>query len=149
MPHGSKHWKVRPLYAIGNSQLEFLRGKHFTLVQISRLLNVSTWALRRRKDELGIVDEPFTDISDEELRLAMEIVRNVAPNIGQSRMMGALTSQGIHVQRYRICYLLHAIVPPGTILRWNQAIFQWKYSLPRPNSLWHMDGNDKMIAGEW
>ena len=35
----------RPRYAIERSQLEFLRGKHFTWVQIARLLNVSTRTL--------------------------------------------------------------------------------------------------------
>ena len=84
----------RPQYAIEKSQLEFLRGKHFTWVQIARLLNVSTRTLRRIRDELGIIDEPFTDISDEELRLAMEMVRNVTPNVGQTRMMGAQRGQG-------------------------------------------------------
>ena len=136
----------RPRYAIEKSQLEFLRGKHFTWVQIARLLNVSARTLRRRRDELGIIDEPFTDISDEELRLAMEMVRNVTPNIGQTRMMGALRSQGIRVQRCRIRHLLRAIDPLGTILRFNQAIYRRKYSVPRPNSLWHIDGNHKMIG---
>lgn len=133
----------RPRYAIEKSQLEFLRGKHFTWVQIARLLNVSTRTLRRRRDELGIIDE---HISDEELRLAMEMVRNVTPNIGQTRMMGALRSQGIRVQRCRIRHLLRAIDPLGTILRFNQAIYRRKYSVPRPNSLWHIDGNHKMIG---
>ena len=80
------------------------------------------------------------------MRLAMEMVTNVTPNIGQTRMMGALTSQGIRVQRCRICHLLHAIDPIGTILRFNQAIYQRKYSVPRPNSLWHIYGNHKMIG---
>lgn len=136
----------RPRYAIEKPQLEFLRGKHFTWAQIARLLNVSTRTLRRRRDELGIIDEPFTDISDEQLRLAMELVRNVTPNIGQTRMMGALRSQGIRVQRYRVRHMLRVIDPLGTILRWNQAIYRRKYSVPRPNSLWHIDGNHKMIA---
>ena len=107
-------------------------------------MNVSTRTLRRRRDELGIIDQPFIDISDVELRLAMEMVRNVTPNIGQT--MGALRSQVIRVQRCRIRHLLRAIDPLGTILRFNQAIYRRKYSVPRPNSLWHIDGNHKMIG---
>ena len=59
----------------------------------------------------------------------MEMVRNVTPNIGQTRMMGTMRSQGV-----------------GTILRFHQAIYRRKYSVPQPNSLWHIDGNHKMIG---
>ncbi len=136
----------RPRYAIQKSQLEFLRGKHFTWAQISRLLNVSTRTLRRRRDELSIIDEPFDDITDQQLKHEMEMVRNVTPNIGQTRMMGALRSRGIRVQRCRVRQILRDIDPIGTILRWNQTIYRRKYSVPRPNSLWHIDGNHKMIT---
>ncbi len=74
------------------------------------------------------------------------MVRNVTPNIGQTRMMGALRSRGIRVQRCRVRQILRDIDPIGTILRWNQTIYRRKYSVPRLNSLWHIDGNHKMIT---
>ncbi|KIO23856.1 hypothetical protein M407DRAFT_44189, partial [Tulasnella calospora MUT 4182] len=30
-------------------------------------------------------------------------------------------------------------------LRWKQAILRWTYSVPFPNSLWHIDGHHKLI----
>ena len=46
----------RPKYEIKQSQLEFLRSKHFSWVNIAKLCKVSlsTRTLRRRKHELGI-----------------------------------------------------------------------------------------------
>ena len=33
----------------------------------------------------------------------------------------------------------------GTALRWNQVVYSRKYSVPRPNALWHIDGHHKLI----
>ena len=41
---------------------------------------------------------------------------------------------------------MRIIDPVGTVLRWNQAVYRRKYSVPRPNSLWHIDGNHKLIS---
>ena len=96
-------------------------------MQIARLLNVSTRTFRRRKDELGIIDEPFDEITDEQLRHEMEIIIGVTPNIGQTRIIGSLRSRGIRVQRYRVRQMLREHDPFGTNLQWNQAIQRRKY----------------------
>ncbi|XP_028412399.1 uncharacterized protein LOC114535216 [Dendronephthya gigantea] len=134
----------RPKYDITKNQLEFLRSKHFSWVNIAKLLHVSTRTLRRRKNELGMNDE-FSAISEEELTQAMEDIRKVTPNIGQSRMVGALRARGLHIQRHRVRKCLKKIDPIGTALRWNLTIYRRKYHVPHPNALWHMDGNHKLI----
>ena len=107
----------RPKYEIKQSQLEFLRSKHFSWVNIAKLLHVSTRTLRRRKHELGIDEEDFTDISETELIQVMEDVRKATPNIDQSRMIGALRSRGLRIQRRRVRACLRRIDPIGTALR--------------------------------
>jgi hypothetical protein len=131
-----------PKYDITKNQLEFLQSKHFSWV--TKLLHVSTRTLRRRKNELGI-DDNFSVISEEELTRIMEEIIKVTPNIGQSRMVGALRARGLNIQRHRVRECLRTIDPIGTTLRWNPRIYRRKYHVPHPNALWHIDGNHKLI----
>ena len=50
------------------------------------------------------------------------------------------------MQRCRVRHIMRIIDPVGTVLRWHQAVYRRKYSVPRPNFLWHIDGNHKLIA---
>ena len=127
-------------------QLEFLRNKHFPWVSIAKLLGISERTLRRRREEFGLrVDSGFTEVSEEHLTIVIEAVRSVTPIIGQSRMIGALRSRGLHVQRWRILEIMRKIDPVGTALRWNQMVYRRKCSVPGPNALWHIDGYHKLI----
>ena len=49
------------------------------------------------------------------------------------------------MQRSRVRQCLCEEDPLGTALRWNETIYRRKYSVPAPNSLWHIDGNHKLI----
>ena len=135
----------RPRLDIRKSQLEFLRSKHFMWTKIASLLHISCRTLRRRKIELGVNDEKFSEIGDNELREVMEEVRRSTSNVGQRRMMGALRSRGIRVPRWQVRNMLREIDPVGTALRWNPTIYRRKYYVPHPNALWHIDGNHKLI----
>lgn len=75
----------------------------------------------------------------------MDKIRRLTPNIGQRRLAGALRARGIRIQRWRVRDCLRRVDPLGTTLRWNGTIYRRKYSVPTPNSLWHIDGNHKLI----
>ena len=135
----------RPRYTVQKSQIEFLREKRFCWVRIAKLLNISIRTLQRHREQLGITDEPYTNISDGDLTQVMQEVRLTTPNVGQMCMVGALRSCGMHVQRFRVHQILR-IDPLGTVLRWNQAVYRRRYSVPYPNALWHIDGNHKLIS---
>ena len=72
-------------------------------------------------------------------------IRELTPNIGQRRLQGALRARGLKVQQRRVRQCLREEDPLGTALRWNETIYRRKYSVPAPNSLWHIDGNHKLI----
>ncbi len=55
---------------------------------------------------------------------------------------GMLCSQGIFVQRGDC---IHHTDPINTALRWQQMVRRRPYSVPGPNSLWHINGNHKLI----
>ena len=115
-------------------QLEFLRNKHFCWVSIAKLLGILKRTLRKRQEEFGLrVDSGFTEISEEHLTIVIQAVRSVTPNIGQSRMIGALRSRSLHVQRWRTREIM--IDPVGTALRWNQVVYRRTCSVPGANAL--------------
>ena len=82
---------------------------------------------------------------DECLKEVVNQIRQVTPNIGQRRLQGALRARGLKLKRSRVRQCLHEEDPLGTALRWNEAIYRRKYSVPAPNLLWHIDGNHKLI----
>ena len=69
----------------------------------------------------------------------------ITPNIGERRLIGALRSRGIRVQRWRVRACLRKVDPLGAALRWRPVIYRRKYSVPTPNALWHIDGNHKLV----
>ena len=134
-----------PRSEIMKDQLEFLRSKHFRWARISKLLGISERTLRRRREEFGLETDGFTEISESNLTAVVQSVKSVTPNSGQSRMLGALRSRGLHVQRWKVREIMRRIDPVGTALRWNQVLYRRKYSVPGPNALWHIDGHHKLI----
>ena len=56
-----------------------------------------------------------------------------------------LQSKGIRVQRSRIRESIARVDPVNTVLRWGMVVSRRKYSVPWPNSLWHLDGHHSLI----
>ncbi|XP_028393179.1 uncharacterized protein LOC114517591 [Dendronephthya gigantea] len=137
----------RPAVVVKCEQILFLRELHFSWAKIASLLGVSVSTLNRKRNELNIPDEDdsWTTISDERLEREVEEIRSLTPNIGQRRLLGALRARGIKIQRNRVRECLRRVDPLGTSLRWSGIIYRRKYSVPTPNSLWHIDGNHKLI----
>ena len=67
------------------------------------------------------------------------------PEIGERMTMGALRSRGITVPRRRVRQMLHKVEPISAALRWYSKIKRKPYSVPGPNSLWHIGENDDVI----
>ena len=137
----------RPHYVIGEEQIRFLRELHFSWVKIANLLGVSESTLRRRRILYGMTteEEPnWAMITDDELERTVREIQELTPNIGQARLLGALRSRGLNIQRRRVRNCLRSIDPIGTALRWRSPIYRRKYSVPTPNALWHIDGNHKL-----
>lgn len=63
------------------------------------------------------------------------------PEIGERMTVGALRSRGITVPRHRVRQMLHKVDPIGAALRWHSKTKRKPYSVPGPNSLWHIGEN--------
>jgi len=60
-------------------------------------------------------------------------------------MAGYLRAENLYVQRSRVRGILNDIDSAGTAARWGKTISRRSYSVPTPNSPWHMDGHMKLI----
>jgi len=87
----------------------------------------------------------WTSLNDTYMKEIMREIMTLTPGIGQTCMLGALRSRGVKVQHWRVRALLREIDPIGTVLRWQGPISRRKYNVRCPNSLWHIDGNHKLI----
>lgn len=63
---------------------------------------------------------------------------------GKQMMSSYLKSEGIKVQRRRVRAAMEASDAVGMARRWGKAVTRRSYSVPGPNSLWHMDGHMKL-----
>ena len=53
---------------------------------------------------------------------------------------------GINVQRERIRASISRVDPISCRLRWATVVSRRAYSVPGPNSLWHIDGHHSLIT---
>ena len=136
----------RPRLAITKEQLEYLLGLGFTCPKIADVVGVSLSTIRRRMTEYGLsVNALYSDISDQELDDIAKQIKVDYPNCGYRMMQGHLLRLGHRIPHARIRDCLHRIDPEGVAIRWATAVQRRKYTVASPLSLWHIDGNHKLI----
>lgn len=60
-------------------------------------------------------------------------------------MRGLLVAEGLRVTRHRVREMLVRINPAAAARRWSSTVARRVYYVPHPNSLWHIDGNMRLI----
>lgn len=78
----------------------------------------------------------YSDISHDQLCTVIREILNILPNAGESYVLGACRSRGIHVQRSRLRDAINTVGPVSRALRRTVSIVRWQYSVRAPNSLW-------------
>lgn len=56
-----------------------------------------------------------------------------------------LRAQGVLVTRSRVREMLIRVNPAAAARRWSRTVARRVYHVPYPNSLWHIDGNMRLI----
>ena len=87
----------------------------------------------------------YSDISDQELDSTIQEIKVLFPNSGYRLVRGHLLSQGYRIPQVRIRDSLQRVDPEGTAIRWAVTIERRRYKVRSPLSLWHLDGNHKLI----
>ena len=136
----------RPKFAVCEQQLQHLLQLGFDCPTIASVLGVSLRTVRRRMSEFGLsVSSVYTSISDADLESAVQEVKVLNPNCGYRMLTGHLRSRGIRVSQERIREMLHRTDPCGSVIRWASTISRRRYKVASQLSLWHTDGNHKLI----
>lgn len=136
----------RPTFIISYQQLSFLVENRFTVPQIADMLGVSVRTVHRRLAEYSqSIRSQYSDITDGELDSIVQQVHSQFLMCGNSQMCGHLLARGLRVQQYRIRESQRRVDPDGCIMRRLSTINRRHYSVPAPRSLYHIDGNHKLI----
>ena len=138
----------RPKYQIEVNHLESLLDIGFTVPLISILLGVSQRTVERRMAQFGLrVRDRYSGISDTDLDSIVGGILQQFPTAGYNRMTGHLRARGVRVQRERIRSSMRRVNLEGVLLRSLElfTINRRRYNVGGPQSLWHIDGNHKLI----
>ena len=92
-----------------------------------------------------IYTETYSDISDQDLDQLVRQVQQQHPGVGIRLLKGHLRSIGHRIQRDRIQLSLLRTDPMGVLNRWKESVKRRVYNVHAPQSLWHIDGNHKLI----
>ena len=129
----------RPRFHITREQLQYLASMSFSWTQIAQILGVSQMTIYRRRVEYGMLNYVSRNITDEELRVIVDQIRRDLPTLGETMMWGHLRSMGFRIARERVRCAIRETDPLHTALRWRGDITRRRpYSVPGPNSLWHI-----------
>ena len=140
------HSRGRPRLEIPINQLQYLLELGFSCPQIASVLGVSLSTVRRRMDEGNLsISSLYSTITDDELDAIVMDIKASFPNCGYRLMYGHLVTRGYRVTQMRIREALRRVDPDGVAVRWATAIERRKYRVMSPLSLWHLDGNHKLI----
>ena len=144
--HHRNKLKGRHEIPISEEQITVLLDYHFTVPAIADIFGVSTRTVRRRIAAYGLEDyHAFCEISDAQLDTIVHHFVETHPNSGQRCLEGFLRSKGVRLQRQRVRDALKRFDPRGVESRLRRTLHRRQYSVCMPNSLWHIDGNHKLI----
>ena len=138
----------RPRFNVPKEQLEFLIERGFSIPDIAHILGISVRTTERRLLEFGLfATQAFTSIDNQSLDHTIQDIVRYFPSFGYRRMTGALLSRGIRVSQVRIREAMRRVNPEGVLLRalTINTVNRRKYQVHSPLSLWHIDGNHKLI----
>lgn len=128
----------RPRFDITVDQLEYLASMSFSWTEIARMLGISRMTLFRRRIQFGMIQQGRS-ISDNDLTVLLQEMREEFPYMGEVMVLGRLRALGYAVSRDRVRRAIRVTDPINTSLRATTGPAARRiYSVPGPNSLWHM-----------
>ena len=135
----------RPCIQINKEDILELRQLNFSWTKIASMLGVSRQTLYRRLEEFDISTDKFSELSQTDLDELVRDIKKEHPHCGEVLLQGLLIHKGIKVPREKLRIAIHHVDHANTIHRRSSTISRRIYTTPCPNSVWHVDGNHKMI----
>ncbi len=138
-PVEARSGKGRPRFEITKEQLIYLSSMAFSWNDISVMLGVSRMTIYRRRVEYDLVHDPRSIPCDLQLRTILKEIKHDQPELGEVMIMGIIRAMGHKVTRHRLREAIRITDPLHTALRWRGGLTSRRpYSVPGPNSLWHI-----------
>ena len=134
----------RPCISVDMYEVEFLRSLGFTWTTIAEMLGVSRSTLYRRLEESNLSLQGYSNISNSQLDSLVNEIKHNHPNDGEVLLAAHLRSRDVHVPRARLRASIHR-TDPNVASRRHLAVRRRVYHVEAPNSVWHIDGNHKLI----
>ncbi|XP_068702664.1 uncharacterized protein [Montipora foliosa] len=138
----------RPSYIITKEQLEVMRAYALSWMDIAKALGVSISTIWRRRVYFSMGRQHQRGrrtLISAELREVVEEIKSRSMDAGIIMIEGELAARNLYASRSDISDALISVDPVGANLRWRNLTPRVTYSVPAPNSLWHLDGNHKLI----
>ena len=129
----------RPSLIIGFDEVMFLRSINFSWLNIAQMYGVSRTTIYRKCKEAGILNLEKNQLASyEDLLPVVREIKEAFPDAGERMLSRMLHARNIYFRRDTLRSIIHDIDPINTSLRWNAKIARRTYSVPGPNSLWHI-----------
>ena len=140
----------RPSFEIPEEILHYFFENGFKIPNVATMMGVSVSTIKRRMSDYGIsISQTYSDLTNEDLRNAVRETQQEFPEAGYKTIGAVLLSKGHRVQRQRIRSAVKAVDPDGVLFRRLflsvNRIHRRTYNVRAPRSLWHIDGNHKLI----
>lgn len=135
----------RPPFMIDMERVLYLLSLGFKIIDVAKCFLIHRTTLWRKLRAINIQARKFTEISDQHLVNEIREVYQNHPHCGVSMMHGHLRARGIIVPQSRVRDALRETDPASSVLRWGLMAQRRKYSVPGPNSLWHIDGHHALV----
>ena len=100
----------RPKYAITKEQIETLRDSGMNWKSIAQTMGISERTLYKYRKDFNL-SETFSEISDADLKSAIESILEQTPFAGETYVRGGLVARQLRVQRCRVRECLRSIDP--------------------------------------
>ena len=135
----------RPAKEVDINAILELRAFNYTWSKIAEILDICRAPAYRRLEEAGVSTDDRTYLSDAELDDVIRSIKHDHPNDGEVLIKGHLVRMKIRVPRQALRQSIHRIDHKNVVSRHHAVLRRRIYSVPYPNSVWHIDGHHKMI----
>ena len=108
--------------------------------------NCFYFAFVQSSSEFDLSLRSYTVLSDDALDGLLQDVIGLNQNVGAEGARARLRARGIKIQRQKVRDAMERVDPVGVALRaLHPRLERSVYAVGGPNSLWHIDGNHKLI----
>ena len=130
----------RPRKCVSIEDILELRTLNYNWTKIAR--HTQSYIVQKVRRSWYFCNTPLSDVQLDEI---VSSIKQDHPNDGEVLIKGHLISRGIRVPRQALHDSIHRVDHENIDACCNSIIHRRVYSVPHPNSVWHIDGHHKLV----